>query len=234
MATGNKLEILKKLCVDTEYRSSLFSRPDSQILIQKLQLRDFPVSYLLECPPFELEKSLLSYSYKYSVVKGRRDRRTLNVDPETQLIALDNLLEGRQEGNSVTIISGITDFQKARFITFLLLFCKLLSRVHTISYLKPLWYYVKGGFDDKLRESEDYRSQKGSLDYLVLDGLATSSSKLKLEKFNDIVASYKNSAGNTDIIIIAAGFDPLQVAAEQLNISFQSGLYFDEGLIVNV
>lgn len=232
---NKKLEMLSRLCLDIDTRNKLFSKENSQKLLQKLQLRDFPIQTILACPSFNLKESLLAYEYQYSKVTGRRDKRSIKVGAADQLDFLGRLLDLRDTNlNTLTIITGVTDFQKSRFISFLIVFFKLLGKVDEITNYKPLWHYVKGGFDDSLRDSDEYRSQKGNLNFLVLDGLSQNSSKLKLEKFNDITALYQNTNVSTDIIIIAAGFDPLRVAAEGLNTSFQAGLYLDEGLIVNL
>lgn len=232
--TDKKLELFKRLCADINYRTTLFEKPMSQILLQKMELRDFPLKSVLACPAFDLTKALLPYEYIYSKVNGRRDRRVLKVSRENQEQLLARLLNTKEinEG-TLTIISGITDFQKARFLSFLLVFVKLLSKAKEYKQLKPYWYYIKGGFDDPLRDVEELRSQRGSLSYLVLDGLALSSSKLKMEKFNDLLSLYQNSRDGTEVIIVGAGFDPLKIAAECLNTTFQAGFYLDEGLIVS-
>lgn len=229
-----KLELFKRLCSDVEYRAKLFEEESSQILLQKLELRDFPLKTLLSCPPFDLTKSLLPYEYCYAKVNGKRDKRFLKITTPNQEGLLARLLSTKETGEGIlTIISGISDFQKARFLGFLLVFVKLRSKSKETTAFKPYWYYVKGGFDDQLRDMEELRSQKGSLNYLVLDGLALSSSKLKMEKFNDLLSIYQNSRVGTDVIVIGAGFDPLKIAAECLNTTFQAGFYLDEGLIVS-
>ena len=235
IVVDKRLEAISRLCSDIDYRNNLFSRDDSQILLQKLELRDFPIKTLLVCPPFNLPSSLLAYEYTYSKINGRRDRRSIKITTKDQESFISRLLNSKDiQGNTLSIITGVTDFQKARFVSFILVFCKLLSRAKEVTQYKPLWYYVKGGFEDALRDSEDKRLQRGNINHLILDGLALSSSKLKMEKFNDLLSLYQNSRMSTDITIIGAGFDPLKVAAECLNTSFQAGLYLDEGLVVSL
>lgn len=230
-----KLELFKRLCLDVDYRDKLFTREDSQLLLKKLELRDFPIKNLLACPPFDLPKSLLTYEYSYAKVNGRRDKRAMKITIDTQEQLLSKLLNTKETSQGlITIVSGITDFQKARFVSFLLVFCKLLAKAKEPTQLRPYWYYVKGGFEDALRDAEELRSLKGDLEYLVLDGLALNSSKLKMEKFNDLLSIYQNSRIGTDVVIIGAGFDPLKIAAECLNTTFQVGLYLDEGLVVSL
>lgn len=230
-----KFNLIARLCSDSDYRTSLFAREDSQILLQKMELRDFPIKNLLSCPSFDLPKALLGYEYQYAKVMGKRDKRSISISGENQRIFISKLLSSQDNlGSTLTIVSGITDFQKARFLSFLLVFCKLLSKSKEVSQQKPLWHYVKGGFDDIIRDVEEVRSQKGSINHLVLDGLSLNSSKLKMEKFNDLLALYQNSRANTNIIIIGAGFDPLKIAAECLNTTFHAGIYLDEGLVVSL
>ena len=78
------------------------------------------------------------------------------------------------------------------------------------------WVGVKGGFEPLDNFTENF---------LILDNLAANSSKFKLEKVSDLLFSSRKTT-----IIITAGINPLKLMSEELNYSFNSLFYLDEGL----
>jgi hypothetical protein len=238
-----KLTHFMNWCKDLDARDKLFSDSKSQKLIDSLAVNDFPIRHLTSCPAFDVRTSLLEYKYEY-VKRGKRDNRLLTVSSEKQLQFLEQVLEkvvkpsSEKLYNDLYVIAGVTDFQKARFLAGLIAFFSVAANAKKgqkdFQYRNPLWHTVKGGFDDILRDSEDYRLTKGNCELLILDGLTLNSSKLKLEKFNDILNLYSATQKPIDIIVLAAGLDPLAVASQVLNTTFEAGLFLDEGLIVSM
>ena len=231
-----KYQLFSKLCCDLDFRDEVFTRGASQHLLDIMMLREFPVKQLLGCPTFNLEECLLPFKYTYAKV-AKRDKRELAVDVNAQKTFLTNILDGTREHNSLYLITGIVDLEKARFLSFLLAFWYLRRSMHdttTQTKSKPFYHIVRGGFDDSLRDSKNERDLIGDTSLLVLDSLTLQSSKLKIEKVIDLLNIYTSTHKPMDIIVIAAGLDPLALAATYLNTTFQAGFYLNEGLITSI
>lgn len=57
---------------------------------------------------------------------------------------------------------------------------------------QPLWHLVNGSSYDFLRDNQDYRSSKGYINFLVIDGLADHATSKKVEKAFDLLMMYRH------------------------------------------
>lgn len=235
--TKSKLDYLRNLCSDVAYRDKILnSKADlyKEIFVI-LELRGFPVTNILNCPEFNLDESLLDFKYKRE--DSKRSQGEIRVSKESQFnfleTILDTLLVDSTEDStrSVYIFTGITDFQKVRFIAFWLILIALTKQYQNKGSIKhPLWWHVKGGFDDKLRDDEDFKSQKSAIPILVLDNLIAKSSNSKIEKYVDLLEIFPHS----NVFILGAGMNPLELVSSYLNVACQACIHADEGLITNL
>lgn len=232
-----KLEVFTQVCSNLELRNQLFLGNSSIEILEVLALREFAIKQLLQCPTFDLLESLLPYEFNYAKI-SKRDRRVLKVTKEQQLEFITSMLNAKEVNfNSLYLFTGVTDFEKIRFIAFLLAFWRLRQAKykHTdFNESKPYYYLIKGGFEDALRDIKGFKEQLGKTNLLILDGLNLQSSKLKIEKVIDIINIFSTTNYQVDIIVLAAGLDPLALSASYLNTTFQAGLYLDEGLITKI
>lgn len=239
---ANKLLMFCKLCEDVNYREEVFNSKTSHNILELLDLRDFPIKQLISCAAFKLQDSLLPYEFEYTKIK-KRDKRIIKVTVEHQLEAISSLLNKNEVNtpyNRLFFLTGITDFEKCKFVSFLLAFWYLKSAKHNNNNNKqydlgrPFYYNIVGGFNEPFRDDKNFKEQVGKINLLILNGLSPQSSKLKIEKVIDIINNFTNTKHQVDIIILGAGVDPLVLGAHYLNSTFQLGLYFNEGLITNI
>lgn len=234
MVIGPKLAFFMKLCSSSEARNTFLSQQAGlpSDLFSILELKGFPLGSVMNCPEFDLQTVLLDFEYVRDETKKRT--KTIRVSKEQQLQFLEEVLDDlNPQERRIFILSGVTDFEKTRFLIFWLSLVRIASNLKKSKSKNtdyPLWWYVKGGFDDRLRDDAEFKVTSGTPPVLILDGLTEKSSNPRIEKFVDLINMFSTS----DIFILAAGNNPLTVAGKTLNTSCHGCLYLDEGLIVSL
>jgi hypothetical protein len=80
------------------------------------------------------------------------------------------------------------------------------------SVARPYYHAVYGGWKDKLRDDESFRSGIGRIGMLVLVNLADNSTPAKIEAARDLLHMH----ASTPRIVVVSGADPLAFAVERL------------------
>jgi hypothetical protein len=88
----------------------------------------------------------------------------------------------------------------------------------------PYWHFVKGSFEDKLRDHEGTQMRVGNPALIVLDGIADNSTNVKFEIVRDLLEQYSSIPR----IVIGAGSDPFMLFFNHIHQPVNNVLFFNE------
>lgn len=149
------------------------------------------------------------------------DRTKMTASVKDQLASIAASCGDPNKGNPVFIISSELSALKAQQLALEIFYNAIDDYNHKEAPQKdlPLWHTVFGGFSDKLRDNSAF-SKNPSM--LVIDGLVTNATDIKVEKARDLLMKFSDIPR----VIITCGTCPLQFAYERLYYSVNRVAFF--------
>lgn len=173
-------------------------------LYPKLVARGMPRD-VIRMPAFNTDQHLISFASEMEGLKTRR------VTKKQQQQALLRVLERPFSAPYLMAISSSPNDGKAKQLAAFLL--QNAMRAHMSGKFRstrgrdmPMWHFLTGSFQDKLRDGEDRPSM------LILSNLTKDSTNVKFEKCRDILEKYNDIPR----IIVMTPDDPLTMVNSRL------------------
>lgn len=134
-----------------------------------------------------------------------------------------------QGGNYIYIISAEMSPMRAQALALELFYNAIDDYAHREAVVKdaPLWHTVFGGYTDALRDGKVTAADPS---LLIIDGLVTNATDIKVEKARDLLMKYRRIPR----IVITCGCCPLTFAYERLFVPINRAAYFGNAKVVTI